>query len=225
MHIAEGFLPPVHAAVWYAAAAPFVIHGAMAVVKRVRQDPDSKLLLAAAGAFTFALSAVKLPSVTGSSSHPTGTGAGAVLFKPPVMAFLGTIVLLFQALLLAHGGITTLGANVFSMAIVGPWAGYAMWVLLRKLNRLVAIFFAMAVADLATYVVTSFQLAFAYPGNEGSFGATVVKFLSIFALTQIPLALAEGVLGVFLFAFLAKVAAPELLKLGVLRRDDVAVAS
>lgn len=225
MHIAEGFLPPVHAAVWYAAAAPFVIHGAMAVVKRVRQDPDSKLLLAAAGAFTFALSAVKLPSVTGSSSHPTGTGAGAVLFKPPVMAFLGTIVLLFQALLLAHGGITTLGANVFSMAIVGPWAGYAMWVLLRKLNRLVAIFFAMAVADLATYVVTSFQLAFAYPGNEGSFGATVVKFLSIFALTQIPLALAEGVLGVFLFAFLAKVAAPELRKLGVLRRDDVAVAS
>ena len=93
MHIAEGFLPPVHAAVWYAAAAPFVIHGAMAVVKRVRQDPDSKLLLAAAGAFTFALSAVKLPSVTGSSSHPTGTGAGAVLFKDPDINTTGAQVL------------------------------------------------------------------------------------------------------------------------------------
>src|SRR3712207_6965420 len=62
----------------------------------------------------FVLSAVKLPSFTGSSSHPTGTGAGAVLFRPPVMALLGTIVLLFQALLLAHGGLTTLGANAFS---------------------------------------------------------------------------------------------------------------
>ncbi len=37
------------------------------------------------------------------------------------MAVLGAIVLVFQALLLAHGGLSTLGANVFSMAIAGPW--------------------------------------------------------------------------------------------------------
>ena len=148
-----------------------------------------------------------------------------MLFKPPVLAFLGTIVLLFQAILLAHGGLTTLGANVFSMAIAGPWCGYLMWVLFRKINTMVAVFLAMAVADLSTYVVTSFQLAIAYPGTEGSFGATLMKFMSIFALTQIPLALAEGVLGVFLFSFLAKVASPELAKLGVLSRKDVEVAS
>lgn len=35
---------------------------------------------------------------------------------------LGGIVLLFQALLLAHGGLTTLGANTVSMGIVGPLA-------------------------------------------------------------------------------------------------------
>ena len=116
MHIAEGFLPPVHAIGWTVAAAPFVVHGARAVVKEVRENPESTLLLGAAGAFTFVLSAIKLPSVTGSSSHPTGTGLGAILFRPPVMALLGTVVLLFQALLLAHGGLTTLGANAFSMA-------------------------------------------------------------------------------------------------------------
>ena len=87
------------------------------------------------------------------------------------------------------------------------------------------VFLAMTVADLSTYVVTSFQLAIAYPGTEGSFGATLMKFMSIFALTQIPLALAEGVLGVFLFFFLTRVATPELLKLGVLSRKDVKVAS
>ena len=74
MHIAEGFLPPLHAAAWTAVAAPFVIHGARRVMIQVREDPQSRLLLGAAGAFTFVLSAIKLPSVSGSSSHPTGTG-------------------------------------------------------------------------------------------------------------------------------------------------------
>ena len=72
------------------------------------------------GAFAFVLSALKIPSITGSCSHPTGVGLGAILFGPMTMAVLGLIVLLFQALLLAHGGLTTLGANTFSMAIAGP---------------------------------------------------------------------------------------------------------
>jgi len=226
MHIAEGFLPPLHAAAWTAVAAPFVVHGAREVVRQVRKDPESKLLLGAAGAFTFALSAVKLPSVTGSSSHPTGTGLGAVLFRPPVMALLGTIVLLFQALLLAHGGLTTLGANVFSMAVVGPWAGYAAFRLLRRAGSGLgpAVFAAMALSDLMTYVTTSFQLALAFPDQESGFWGAVSKFMSIFAVTQIPLALAEGLVGVLLFRVLADTAAPDLLRLGVLRPSERATS-
>ena len=121
------------------------------------------------------LSALKLPSVTGSCSHPTGTGLGAVVFGPAVMAVLGTIVLLFQALLLAHGGLTTLGANVFSMAIVGPWVSWAVWRLAGKLEAsiAVAVFFAAALGDLATYAITSVQLALAYPDPaSGILGAS-----------------------------------------------------
>lgn len=218
MHIAEGFLPPVQCALWFAASAPFVIHGAREVIKKAKESPENKLLLAAAGAFTFVLSAIKLPSVTGSSSHPTGTGAGAILFGPPVMAFLGTIVLLFQALLLAHGGLTTLGANVFSMAIVGPWCGYALYRLVRMMNGplWLGIFLAMAMADLATYCMTSLQLALAFPDPVSGLGGSIVKFLSVFAITQIPLAMAEGVIGVLLFGFLGRVVPGELRRLGVL---------
>jgi cobalt/nickel transport system permease protein len=215
VHIAEGFLPPLHAAAWTVAAAPFVIHGARAVVREVRERPESRLLLAAAGAFTFVLSAIKLPSLTGSSSHPTGTGLGAVLFRPPVMAFLGTVVLVFQALLLGHGGITTLGANAFAMAVVGPWIGYACWRLTRPFGMFFAIFVAMMAADLATYCATSVQLALAFPDAQtGVFGA-LVKFLSVFAVTQIPLAIIEGLLGVVVFRVLVSVAKPELTQLGV----------
>ena len=217
MHIAEGFLPPLHAAAWTVAAAPFVVHGARAVVREVHERPESRLLLGAAGAFTFVLSALKLPSMTGSSSHPTGTGLGAVLFRPPVMALLGTVVLLFQALLLAHGGLTTLGANAFSFAVVGPWAGYAAYRLVRGLGAGLApgVFAAAAVADLATYVTTSAQLALAIPDVASGVGGALVKFLSVFAVTQIPLALAEGLLSVLVIRALAQVARPELRGLGV----------
>jgi cobalt/nickel transport system permease protein len=221
VHIAEGFLPPAHALGWTIAAAPFVVHGARAVVKEVREHPGSTLLLGAAGAFTFVLSAIKLPSVTGSSSHPTGTGAGAVLFRPPVMAVLGTIVLLFQALLLAHGGITTLGANAFSMAIVGPWAGYGAYRVVRALRGglLPAVFAALALADLATYVTTALQLAWAHPDAASGFAGAAVKFLGVFAVTQIPLAIGEGLLGVLLFRVLVTNARPDLERLGLVAAE------
>lgn len=217
MHIAEGFLPPLHAAAWTVAAAPFVVHGARVVAREVRERPQARLLLGASGAFTFVLSAIKLPSVTGSSSHPTGTGLGAVLFRPPVMALLGSIVLLFQALLLAHGGITTLGANAFSMAIVGPWVGYGAY---RGLLRVrapfpVAVFAAMTLADWSTYLTTSVQLGLAHPDPVAGVGGSVVRFLGIFAITQIPLAIAEGLLGVLVFRLLAQIAPDELQALGV----------
>ncbi|AKK02910.1 energy-coupling factor ABC transporter permease [Corynebacterium epidermidicanis] len=214
MHIAEGFLPASHAIGWGIAAAPFVVHGAWAVNKHIKENPETKLLLGAAGAFTFVLSALKIPSVTGSCSHPTGTGLGAVLFRPPVMAFVGTVVLLFQALLLAHGGLTTLGANVFSMGIVGPWIAYALWRLLRGMNasESVAIFCAAFFGDLATYVTTAIQLAVAH--HATGFTSSAVTFLALYAPTQIPLAIVEGIVTVLIFGSLRKIATSELRILG-----------
>lgn len=219
MHIAEGFLPVAHAVAWYAVATPFVVHGARRVIQQAKEHPESRLLLAAAGAFTFVLSSIKLPSVTGSSSHPTGTGLGAVLFRPPVMAILSTVVLVFQALLLAHGGLTTLGANVFSMGVAGPWVGYWFWLLARKLgwHQNVGVFLALALADLSTYVVTSLQLGLAFPDAQSGLVGSVAKFLGVFAFSQVPLAIVEGILGVLVFRLLTDVARPELERLGVLR--------
>lgn len=198
VHIMEGYLPAAHAAAWTAIAAPFVVHGARRLTRLAVEQPQVKLLVAAAGAYTFLLSALKLPSVTGSCSHPTGTGLGAVLFGPPVMAVMGAVVLLFQALLLAHGGLTTLGANVFSMAIAGPWVAFGVFKVTRALGgrMALAVFLAATLGDLATYMVTSTQLALAFPDPVGGIPAALVKFASVFALTQVPLAVMEGLLTV-----------------------------
>lgn len=198
MHIMEGFLPVEHAVGWSLAAAPFVAYGLHSINRRVRENPEQRMLLGVATAFSFVLSALKLPSVTGSCSHPTGTGLGALMFGPAAMAPIGAVVLLFQALLLAHGGLTTLGANVFSMAVVGPFVAYAVYQLLQRCRAgfSVSVFAAAALADLATYLTTSVQLALAFPDPVGGMSASFAKFAGIFALTQIPLAISEGLLTV-----------------------------
>ena len=204
MHIAEGFLPPVHAVAWTVVALPFVVVSAYRVNRLMREQPQLKLLLAASGAYAFILSALKLPSVTGSCSHATGTGLGAILFGPSVMALLGTIVLLFQALLLAHGGLTTLGANVFSMAIAGPWIAYAVFHGTRRLHAplAVSVFLAATLGDWGTYLVTACQLALAFPDPISGIAGAAAKFIGVFALTQVPLAIIEGLLTVIIINLL-----------------------
>lgn len=206
MHIMEGFLPVEHAIGWGIASAPFVAYGIYSIKKRIAQNPEQRILLGVAAAFSFVLSALKLPSVTGSCSHPTGTGLGALLFGPAAMAPIGAVVLIFQALLLAHGGLTTLGANIFSMAITGPFVGYAVFMLARKIgaSRAISVFLSACIADLMTYVTTSVQLAWAFPDPVGGFMASFVKFGGIFAITQIPLAISEGLLTVLIFNALAR---------------------
>jgi cobalt/nickel transport system permease protein len=199
MHIMEGFLPVGWAIFWMMVSLPFVVLGMRTISKTFKENPNQKLLFALVTAFVFVLSALKMPSVTGSTSHPTGTGLGAILFGPMPMAVSGLIVLLFQALLLAHGGITTLGANVFSMGVVGPFAAYFTYKLLKKTNRKLAVFFAATMGDLLTYLITSIQLAVAHPDAVGGVMSSLTKFLSIFAVTQIPLAIAEGILTVIVF--------------------------
>ncbi len=212
MHITEGFLPPLHAAAWTAVSLPFIIASAWRVNRLMRDQPQTKLLLAASGAFAFVISALKLPSLTGSCSHATGTGLGAILFGPSVMALLGTIVLAFQALLLAHGGITTLGANVFSMAVAGPWVAYAVLRGSRWLNAPLAagVFLAAMLGDLTTYTVTAGQLALAFPDPASGMVGSFIKFVGVFAPTQLPLAVVEGLLTVVIVDFLREYSGDEL---------------
>jgi len=223
MHIMEGFLPWYWCAFWFAVSLPFVTYGVYQLNRLVRDHRDVLPLLAVSGAFVFVLSSLKMPSVTGSCSHPTGTGLSAIMFGPFLTSVLGMIVLLYQALLLAHGGLTTLGANIFSMAIAGPVAGY--WIYRGGkaigLNTFVTVFLAAAMCDLFTYVVTSLQLALAFPAQTGGILASFTAFAIIFAVTQIPLAIIEGVIIALIFKYIIQSRPDIVVKLNVLSQDQV----
>lgn len=208
MHIMEGFLPLIWAVFWYALSAPFLVYG---VWKLKKVHPEAKPMLAMAGAFAFVLSSLKIPSVTGSSSHPTGTGFGAIMFGPAITSIISIIVLLYQALLLAHGGITTLGANTFSMGIVGPIVAYMVYKALHSLGLNIAVFAAATLGDWATYVTTSLQLALAFPSPVGGVMKSFIGFAGIFALTQVPLAIIEGFVTMLLLRYLLALK-PDVLK-------------
>ena len=221
MHIMEGFLPPKWCISWGALSIPFILVGFYSIRAKINMDSRAKLLLAMAGAFTFVLSALKIPSVTGSCSHPTGVGLGAILFGPTAMAVIGLIVLLFQAVLLAHGGLSTLGANIFSMAIVGPIFAYLVYKLVKKINvpKWIAGFLAASLGDMATYITTSVQLALAFPDTVGGFMTSLSKFLGVFAITQIPLAISEGILTVIIFNAILAYNKDELISLNVISKE------
>ncbi|MCR1973567.1 energy-coupling factor ABC transporter permease [Clostridium sporogenes] len=210
MHIAEGFLPPKWAALYFVLSAPFIVIGVKHIRQKTKKNKDLKMLLAVVAAYAFILSAMKIPSVTGSCSHPTGTGLAAIIFGPFVASVVGVIVLLFQAILLAHGGITTLGANTFSMGIVGPIVSYLIYKGLKNKNQKLAVFLAASLGDLATYTVTSLQLALSFPAKTGGVMAAFAKFATIFSLTQIPLAIIEGLITIMIFEFMMKYSKEEL---------------
>lgn len=224
MHIMEGFLPKEHSIGWLIAALPFLIFGAIKIQNILKDKPEYKMLLGLAAAFIFVLSALKIPSVTGSSSHATGVGLSAILFGPAVSSILSGIVLLFQALLLAHGGVTTWGANVFSMGIAGAAAAWVIFRLCQslRLSTKIAVFAAASMGDLITYAVTAGQLALAFPDPVDGFIAAYLKFLGIFAVTQLPLAVCEGLLSVVVYNTLADYEKQGLIKLPFkLVRSDV----
>lgn len=216
MHIMEGYLPATFCVAWGVLCLPFLLAGFFSIQKTLRENRRGITLLAMSGAFIFVISSLKIPSLTGSCSHMTGAGLGAILFGPFPVVVLGLIVLLFQALLLAHGGITTLGANTFSMAVAGPLLAWGIYRGCQKLHvdRKVSIFLAAALGDLFTYCVTSLQLALAYPSQMGGVGASMVKFLVVFAPTQLPLAVIEGLLTTATLIFLESFALPELQAIG-----------
>ncbi len=194
MHITEGILPASWAVLWWVVSALFVYLGVRQVERYKREVTGYLPLLALAGSAVFVFSCFPIPvPITGTCSHPAGTGMSAVLLGPFASILVAAVGLLLQALFMAHGGITTLGGNIFSMGIVGSFAGWFFFKTGRRfgLSLFAAGFAAGAAADLFTYLTTSVELGLALHGTQPVMGVIGKIFLA-FLPTQGPLAILEG---------------------------------
>ena len=125
MHIPDGYLSPSTCAVLYGAALPFW-YAAFARIKRLL---NTRLvpLLAVASAFCFVIMMFNVPLPGGTTGHAVGVGAATVVLGPWAAMLSLSVALLIQALFFGDGGITTLGANCFNMAIVGSLVAYLVY--------------------------------------------------------------------------------------------------
>lgn len=213
MHIAEGILPAPWAALWFAASVPFIYWGLRQLKKQGRELTWFKPYIGMVGAAVFIISCMPIPiPFAGTCSHPCGTGLAAILIGPALTAVVASVALVLQALFLAHGGLTTLGADVFSMGVVGAFAGWGIFRLTRRLGLswAVSAFLAGVLSDWATYAVTSLQLAAAL-AEPGAFPSLFYAIAAAFVPTQIPLGILEGFLCMGAFRFI-KIRRPEFLQ-------------
>jgi cobalt/nickel transport system permease protein len=212
MHISEGILPLKWVGVWFAVAIPFVAWGLWIVRSRSLVEPHFKPLVGLVGAAVFVVSCMPIPvPFVGTCSHPCGTGMAAILIGPGPTIVVTSIALLLQALFLSHGGLSTLGANIVSMGIMGAFTGFGVFHLTRRLgiSIWIAAFLAGLLSDWVTYATTSFNLALAFDDSH-LLGAKTLAILAAFAPTQVPLGLAEGFVSMMAYRFI-RTRRPELL--------------
>ena len=131
MHIPDGFIDVQTSAVFAGLAAA----GIATALKGARTQLDEKTapLAGLTAVFIFAVQMLNFPVAAGTSGHLLGGALAAVLVGPWAATLALTVVLLMQGLLFADGGLTAIGLNVFNMGVLGVWAGYGIFLLLRKL--------------------------------------------------------------------------------------------
>jgi len=225
MHIAEGILPFNWAALWFAVAVPFVAIGIRRLNALAKDDLSFKPLVGLMAAVVFIISCMPIPVPTaGTCSHPCGTGIASILVGPFVSILITSVALLIQALFLAHGGLTTWGADIVSMGVVGSFAAWFTFKGLRRLGAGLAVsgFMAGLLADWGTYLTTSVELASGIRG-DAPFLPLFWKILIAFIPTQLPLGILEGAMTAGMVVLLYKKRPDLLVKMKVLRAEEVAV--
>ena len=197
MHIIEGYLPMEWCIVWYVISIVVVAIGVIQLKRTINENPEVKKLLAINGIVIFIVSLFRLPSLTGCNSAPAATGLNGSLFGPAVTSVVVAVVLILQAFLLAYGGITTLGANIFAMGIVGPLAACIVYNLLGRTNipGVISLIFAVIFANIFTIAATALQYTLA-------FGESFVMFFAILMVPEVFLIVVDIVVSVIVYVVL-----------------------
>lgn len=162
MHIPDGYLSPATAVTLYAASVPFWY----LAINRVRRILTHRTVpvLALFSSFVFVLMMFNIPLPGGTTGHAVG-GTLLAIVLGPWAAILGiSVVLGIQALFFGDGGLITLGANAFNIAIVLPLVGYYIYKVISSHSeatsprRLLGAVVGSYIAMLASAFLTAVQL-------------------------------------------------------------------
>ena len=212
MHIPDGFIPLSQCAIYYI----ITILALYLSLRWARNNLDEKMvpLMAVLAAGIFAIMSMNIPIPWGTSGHMVGGALVAIIFCAPEAAvIIFTLVLLVQGLFFGDGGLTTLGANVLNMGIIGGLVGLYSFKALRKpIGKVPAIFIAswLSIFLAAEMVAVELWLAGTFPLTTG---------LLLMGLYHSIIGIIEGILTVVVILALEKTR-PDLLAWNRIKRTD-----
>ena len=208
MHIPDGFVSgQINAAAFAVTAAV----GAVAVAKAKKSLKEKQVpLLGITAAFVFAAQMLNFPVAGGTSGHFMGGVLAAILLGPLAGILIMTIVLIVQCLVFQDGGLTTLGANIFNMGLIGTIMGYYLYIGITRIigdnrGRFINIFIAGWLSIVLAASACAVELAVS---------GTVPLRVALPAMAGIHalIGIVEGIITAVVLGFVFKVR-PDLLKI------------
>ena len=160
MHIPDGFISLSIAAVAFAITIIIWIIS----FKKVKNNLDEKQvpIMGLLTALFFAAQMMNYPIIGGTTAHVLGGASLGIILGPYAGSISMTIILVLQALLFGDGGLTTLGANVLNMGIIGVFVPAFMLLALNKVSKgkglFVWVFISAFVGDVLAAIAAGAEL-------------------------------------------------------------------
>ncbi len=160
-------------------------------------------LMGVMGAFVFCAQMINFPIAGGTSGHLLGGVLAAVLLGPYAGAVVITVVLIVQCFIFQDGGLTTLGANIFNMSVIGTIGGYLIYNPIRTiLKGRKGIIVGVAIAAWASVVLASCACAIEL-AISGTSPLRIV--LPVMIASHMLIGIGESIITLFIAGFILKI--------------------
>jgi cobalt/nickel transport system permease protein len=219
MHIPDGILNPYTCVLMFILAICFLVW-AWRGAKRTL--PRSFIPLAAViAAVVLIIQMVEFPVAGGGSTwHIIGSTFVTMILGPYGATISLTIVLIIQALAFGDGGLTSFGANVFNMAVIGALSFFIVKMLLNcsSSKKLLAasLFIASWLSNILTALAVGIMIGInPMVGTLGGIGVTVPTML----IWYVPTGLAEAIFTSSIVLTLSKIIPTKLHGLSMLSKN------
>ncbi|MDH5361728.1 MAG: energy-coupling factor ABC transporter permease [Aigarchaeota archaeon] len=211
MHIPDGFLDLSIASVMYVGAGIFWVFA----FRRTKVVLSDRLvpLMATLTALFFAAQIMNYPIIGGTTAHLLGGPILGITLGPYAGMISMTVIVLIQALFFGDGGLTTFGANVWNMGVVGVFIPYLVVLLVLKFRKdtgslLVGAFVGAFLGDLLAAVFAGFELGL----STLSFPYSVPIAVAAMAINHSIIGVGEGIVTASILGLLLRIR-PDLLNL------------
>ncbi len=132
MHIPDGFLSVSLSIVLWLLSIVVIA----TATRRVSQDLGEREVpvMGVLAAAIFAGQMLNFSVTGGTSGHLMGAALATILLGPWAAVLIMTCVVGIQALIFQDGGLLALGANLFNMAVIGPFVSYAVYRFFQRIS-------------------------------------------------------------------------------------------